>query len=114
MKQYIIIRNDKRIPIGKIMAHVGHNELECYLNGTHNGRMSDKQYDWYEDYNQTKIVVSASLGQIELISLQAFNRGIAFSMLNDVNYKYPICAVLGPVRDEEAEELGLNNLPLYK
>ena len=62
MKQYIIIRSDKRIPIGKIMAHVGHNVLECFLNGTLNERMSDKQYEWYKNDNQKKIVVSASLG----------------------------------------------------
>ena len=114
MKMYIIIRNDKKIPMGKIMAHVGHNVLDCYLNGTWNDRMSNLQDDWYRDYDQKKIVVSAPLGQLKLISLQAYNRGIPFSMVDDVNYKYPICAVIGPVTDEQSYSLGLADLPLYR
>ena len=114
MKQYIIIRNDKRIPIGKIIAHVGHNTLNAFIFGTFNDRMSIEQSSWYMDYDQKKIVVTASLSEIKKIINLANSESIPTAMINDVNYKYPICAVVGPVNDEKSYHLGLADLPLYK
>jgi peptidyl-tRNA hydrolase len=114
MKQYIIIRSDKRVPIGKIVAHVGHNVLTNYLTGRFERVMTSRQHEWYYYYAQTKIVVKANINQIKDIQMMAEGEDIGFSFIRDINYKYPICAVVGPVTDDEAKLMGLKNLDLYK
>ena len=114
MKQYIIIRNDKKIPIGKIIAHAGHNVLNSHLMYTFNDKISTKQQDWFNYDSQKKIVVSASLKEIKDILYKAAKQGIQHSMVDDVKYGYPICGVVGPVSEDELYYLGLDELPLYK
>ena len=96
------------------MAHVGHNVLTNYLNFRFNRVMTTRQHKWYYHYDQTKIVVECSFDKIKDIRDMAYIEHLAFSMVNDVHYKYPICAVVGPVRDDEAIALGLDKLKLYK
>ena len=96
------------------MAHVGHNVLTAYLNFRFDRVMTGKQHQWYHNNNQTKIVVEASLYEIKFIRDKAFSEHFGFSMITDIHYKYPICAVVGPVVDDEAIRLGLDKLKLYK
>ena len=95
------------------MAHIGHNVLAAYLDFTFNDHMTNRLYAWYHENDQKKIVVTASFKEINDI-IHMINLDIPYSILDDVNYGYPICGVVGPVSDEEASEYGLDKLPLFK
>ena len=95
------------------MAHIGHNVLEAYVDFTFNDHMSERQYGWYKEHDQKKIVVSTSIETMRNI-IESLSHHIPYSMVDDVNYKYPICAVVGPVSDEESYHYGLADLPLYR
>lgn len=96
------------------MAHIGHNVLIALTRYMDDGKLSLRQRDWIRDFSQTKIVVSASINKIKNLICQADDLGIPHGMVDDVNYGYPICAAIGPVRDKEACLLGLLDLPLFK
>ena len=96
------------------MAHIGHNVLTNFLDYESNDKVAQQQFEWYYNYNQTKIVVITSLDKIEHIKNIAFLEHIGFSMVDDVKYGYPICAVVGPVTQDEAVTLGLDKLRLYR
>ena len=94
------------------MAHIGHNVLAAYLDYTFNDHMTPRLYDWY-DSDQKKIVVTAPYKKIKDI-IDMIDIDVPYSMLDDVNYGYPICGVVGPISDEEASKYGLDKLPLFK
>jgi len=115
MKQYIIVRTDKKFSIGKIMAHVGHNCLSCYVDRKNEIMTDDDRWNsWYFVDNQTKIVVKTHYEQIKSIIDLANIDDIPTSFIEDVHLKEQICAVVGPVSDREATYLGLFDLKLYR
>lgn len=119
MKQYILIRTDIKVPIGKIIAHAGHNVLKIWDDVflTYNDwdeRLEDMA-KWYGKEDQTKIVVNGGTEKdIQKIIDRAYRQGIPYSFLKDIKLNKRICAVIGPVSKIEAEFLGLSKLPLYK
>jgi len=113
MKQYILVRTDIKVPIGKIIAHAGHNVLNAWQIGYK--KYLANLYAWLDEYNQTKIVVEGGNNEnIVNFIKKATRLGFPTSYINDVKVKRPICAVIGPVTETQAEVLGLSKLPLFK
>jgi len=118
VKVYILVRKDlfDKYPLGKIMAHIGHNVLSLtYMLG---GRQSTtkKFNEWYFEHNQTKIVVwikdSEELWEF-FIKFQKLKVPYTSSII-DVKTNLIFCCAIGPVTQEEAEKLGLTKLKLVK
>ena len=122
MKQYILVRTDKEFPIGKIIAHCSHNAVRNLRDNMYYEDMTMRHTIWYYENDTTTIVLDGrSLDNIERIINKAkkigpfcLNENIPTSFVEDITLKEKICAVIGPVNDEEAKELGLKKLRLYK
>ncbi len=121
MKQYILVRTDKKFPIGKIMAHCSHNAVRNLYDNMYHEDMTMRHWIWYNENDTTTIVLDGrSIHNIETIIDKTklledvYNEGIPTSFIEDITLKEKICAVIGPVSDEEAKELGLKKLRLYK
>ena len=113
-KQYILIRGDKYFPTGKIMAHCSHNAVKNVVDHLCSGDLSYRHTCWYDDDDMTTIVLYAkSLKEIYEIVNKAKGTNIPTSFIKDIHLNERICASIGPVTDEEAEELGLKKLKLY-
>lgn len=121
IKQYILIRTDKVFPIGKIMAHLGHNVLEVimenilYLSSDFIEYTIDIYDKWYLEYDQTKIVLDGgSEENIQKILKKAKQLKIPTSFIEDIHIKERIVAVIGPLVETQAKYIGLDKLKLYK
>jgi len=117
LKQYILIRTDDIFPLGKIMAHVGHNVLNAYFD--YNANLSDLGYydwnKWFYENDQTKITLDGGkLEEIEKFIEKADRMKIPTSFIEDIHIKKKIVAVIGPVDESQAKFLGLDKLRLYK
>ena len=113
-KQYILIRTDKYFPVGKVMAHCSHNAVKNLFEHMYYEDMSYRHTQWYYENDMTTIVLDAkTLKKIYCIVNKARDMGIPTSFIKDIHLKDKICASIGPVTDEEAEELGLKKLKLY-
>ena len=113
---YIIVRTDKKYSAGKIMVHIAHNSLSCILD--FNISCSDIINDWYTE-DQTKIILSVKdLDKLLFYYKKARESGCPAIYIEDMGfYEVPVgeiiaCAIL--CTDEEAIEIGLKNLRLYK
>ena len=116
MKQYILVRTDKEFPIGKIMAHCSHNAVKNFYDEMDYEDLSQRHWIWLYENNMTTIILDGkSLNNIQTIITKAkVDMDIPTSFIEDITLKEKICAVIGPVTDEEAKELGLKKLRLYK
>ena len=114
-KQYILVRGDTYFPTGKIMAHCSHNAVtNFYVNAMDYDMMTTRFDQWYNHNDMTTIVLYAkSLKDIYEILNKAEEMEIPTSFIKDIHSKKRICAVVGPVTDDEAKELGLKKLKLY-
>lgn len=95
------------------MTHVGHNVLSAFRK--HQYTKFPSRWDiWYTKFDQIKIVLKGGTEQeITTKILKAREMNIPFSFVTDVHLKERICAVIGPVNEGEAQELGLHRLRLY-
>jgi len=119
LKQYILIRTDDIFPLGKIMAHVGHNVLDFVTKKMILEQWKDYTKNvflkWLFEHNQTKIVLNGGkLEDIEEIIKKADKIKIPTSFIEDIHIKKKIVAVIGPVDESQAKFLGLDKLRLYK
>jgi len=113
-KQYILVRTDKYFPVGKIMAHCSHNAVRNFKEQMYYEDPGDRHFLWYYRDNTTTIVLDGkSLKEIYSILNKAKDMNIPTSFVKDIHLKEKICAVVGPVTDDEAKELGLKKLKLY-
>jgi len=114
-KQYILIRTDKYFPVGKVMAHCSHNAVKNFCTNAMDYDVMTVRFNvWFNHNDMTTIVLDAkSLKKIYCIVNKARDMGIPTSFIKDIHLKDKICASIGPVTDEEAEELGLKKLKLY-
>jgi len=113
-KQYILVRSDQYFPIGKIMAHCSHNAVKNVVDHLYSEELSFRHTCWYMDNDMTTIVLDGkTLKGIYCFVNKAINMGIPTSFIKDIHLKDKICASIGPVTDDEAEELGLKKLKLY-
>jgi len=109
LKLYILARKDA--PIGKVMAHVGH---VCCL-------IMQKRLiinDWINNYDQTKIILEVKnedelieFNNTKLLSNIPFYK---YTTISDVHTNEIYCLAIGPLTNEEAKELGLKRLKLYR
>ena len=112
-KQYILVRTDKYFRTGKIMAHCSHNAIKNLLEHMYSDGMSFRHTEWFYKNDMTTIVLDGkTLKGIYCIVNKAIDMGIPTSFIKDIHLKDKICASIGPVTDEEAEELGLKKLKL--
>lgn len=111
MKMYILIPDEvaTNVAIGKIMAHVAHNASIIVYE--HKGEQRIE--DWYLD--MTKIVVRTPWTVAELREYVDNMRikKIPVAMISDNIMGTELCLAVGPVTDQEAEYLKLNELKLY-
>ena len=115
MKQYILVRTDKKFPVGKIMAHCSHNAVKNFKKEMYYEDLGFRHTEWFYNNDMTTIVLDGkSLVDIERILKQAEDMKIPTSFIEDIHLKQKICAVVGPVDNEEAKVLGLSKLRLYK
>ena len=121
MKQYVLVRTDKEFPIGKIIAHCSHNAVRNLRDNMYYEDMTMRHWIWYNENDTTTIVLDGrSLNNIERIIDKTkllkdiYGEGIPTSFIEDIHLKEKICAVIGPLTDDEAKLLGLKKLRLYK
>ena len=119
LKLYILVRKDIDVSIGKLMVHVGHicsNLIYRKL-----GKMSYFVYTWMQNDHPIIILSVKSLIQmdnyIKKWNISRQNRPTI--VIPDAGYyEVPEGTVLmcglGLMRQEEAKELGLKRLQLYK
>lgn len=120
-KQYILVRTDKKFPIGKIMAHCSHNAVRNLRNNMYHEDMTMRHTIWYYENDTTTIVLDGGslkdiysiINKAKEMGTSSLNEKIPTSFVKDIKLKERICAVIGPVTDEEAKELGLKKLKLY-
>ena len=125
-KQYILIRTDRKFSIGKLLVHSAHNSCSALLfDWKHKARSWNKSARIVEWFNsgrcQAKICCQVK-DEVELRAwvekAQNFDSDIPVAMVPDggayeVEASCVIGAAIGPVTEEEAEELGLKELKLY-
>ena len=113
MKQYILIRTDKKFPIGKMLAHAAHNAIAAGLDFKSDKQL--KQFVGWKKEGMKKVVVDGgSSPEIKVYIAQAEREEIPNSYIRDHNTGVRFCAAIGPVTDEEALHLGLADLVLYR
>jgi len=111
-KQYILVRTDKKYQRGKIIAHTSHNAVINFYEQI--SRPDSRCFLWFYKNDTTTVVLDGkSLKDIYSIINKAQNMNIHTSFVDDIHLKEKICAVVGPVTDDEAEKLGLKKLKLY-
>lgn len=120
-KMYILIRTDKKYSAGKICVHVAHhNSLTAILKfSTYTNPLCfDIIKKWYDD-GQTKIILSVdNLTKMQSFYNKAIDIKCSCSMIEDLGlYEVPAgeiiaCAIL--CSDDNAKQLGLKKLSLYK
>jgi peptidyl-tRNA hydrolase, PTH2 family len=78
LKQVIVVRNDLKMPKGKLAAQVAHGSVEAVLN-------SDQKIVqiWKKQGMKKSVVKVESLTELENILLNAKNEGLKVGWIND-------------------------------
>lgn len=118
LKQFILIRKDKKYSMGKIIAHAAHASIIAFDKTI---RSNEERYeDWFLSGNMTKVVLEVdSLDCLLKYEKICTEEGIAFGMIEDAGYyETPpgeiICCAIGPIIPQEYERLKLKNWKLFK
>ena len=108
--------------IGKAMAHIGHvcvNLITNYLLQDYESMLHSIYDEWLCEYNQTKVIIGVK-DQKELLELlDQFSKikedyNFYIETIQDIHTKEYYCVAIGIISDEDAEEIGLKKLKLYK
>lgn len=113
MKQYILVRTDKKFPIGKMLVHAGHNCVAASMD-FNNDKQLRQFINWKKNGMKKVVVKAGSDKDVKGFIAQAKRENIPNSYIKDHNTGIRFCAAIGPVTDEEAMHLGLADLGLYR
>jgi len=99
LKQVIVVRNDLRMPKGKLAAQVAHGSVEAVLN-------SDPKMvqAWKKQGMKKGVLKVESLAELEKIMISAKNEGLKIGLINDAGRTFlapGTTTVLGIGPDEE-------------
>lgn len=125
-KQYLLIRIDREFSPGKLMVHAAHNSVSAVLFAWQKNKLTWETAvrirEWFNSGKcQTKICCKVKDGA-ELANwvfkTKIFNPNIPTAMIKnggatEVEPDCIIGAAIGPLSEEEAEELGLADLILF-
>jgi len=118
IKLYILVRTDKSYSVGKLLVHSSHvgSELVYKYLGSSSGC---KINSWILDHFQTKIILSVPhLATLDEYNKHALNMKLCTAFVPDAGFyeveegEILMCGIL--CDDDQAKELGLNKLKLYK
>lgn len=116
MKLYILIRSDLDVSVGKLMVHVGHICTQIVYNYSTNRFIKT----WFDDFHRIIILSVKNLDELTKYYYKWWAKPNRSSvMIKDAGfYEVPKGTILmcgiGPIFENEAKELGLNKLSLYK
>jgi len=126
-KQYILVRMDRKFSRGKLMVHTAHNATSALLywfqKTKKNWEESPRIREWFNSGKcQAKIVLKVKdVEEIKkwIIKTHEYNPDIPTAIIKDggayeVEPDCIIAGALGPISPEEAVELGLKELKLFR
>jgi peptidyl-tRNA hydrolase, PTH2 family len=78
LKQIIVVRNDLKMPKGKLAAQVAHGSVEAVLNSD-----SKLVQEWKKQGMKKGVLKVESLKELEQIMINAKNEGLKIGLIND-------------------------------
>ena len=103
MKQVILVREDLKLPKGKMAAQVAHASLEAVM------RSDKKKVKRWHDFGQKKVVLRVdSLDELKMIKMKAEKLGLVVAMITDAGHTTVepgtiTCLGIGPDEEEKID-----------
>jgi PTH2 family peptidyl-tRNA hydrolase len=104
-KQVIIVRNDLKMPKGKLAAQVSHASVEAVLRGD-----KGKVKEWKKEGMKKIILKVDSLRELHKYNLQAKRSGLTTAVITDAGKTFfkrstVTCVAIGPDEEQKVDEI---------
>lgn len=105
LKQVILVRQDLKLPKGKLAAQVAHGSLSAYLEAA--PRLRDA---WLDEGGKKIVLKVKDLGELDRFGRAARRAGLAVSRITDAGHTVvaagtvTVCAI-GPANEEDIDRI---------